>query len=147
MNETLENFKELEKQYFKDDKKESRLGNIVSRLRLPLTRKGAPQLVNHGHALVNGKTVIIPSYHVKPGDKVTATEKAQKNTKVIEALKVTKGHVTRVEVPSNTKEGIDSSETFTDDVGETTNFNKYSEDKDDSDTISIQPLDDSYDDE
>lgn len=65
---------------------ESRLDNIVFRLGLSLTRKGARQLVNHGHVLVNGKKVNIPSYRVKIGDKITITEKAQKNAKIIEAL-------------------------------------------------------------
>lgn len=54
-------------------------------------------------------------------------------------------HMTRVEITSNNKEEIDNTETFTDD--ETTNLIEESEDEDDLDTINIQPLEDSYDDE
>ena len=55
---------------------ESRLDNIVYRMGLAGTRKGARQLVNHGHILVNNKTVDIPSYSVKPGDKISVKEKS-----------------------------------------------------------------------
>lgn len=65
---------------------ESRLDNIVYRLGLSLTRNGARQLVNHGHVLVNGKKVNIASYRVKIGDKILLTEKAQKSTKILEAI-------------------------------------------------------------
>ena len=47
---------------------ESRLDNLVYRIGFATTRKGARQLVNHGHVTVNGKKVNIPSYQVKPGD-------------------------------------------------------------------------------
>ena len=47
---------------------ESRLDNLTYRLGLASTRKGARQLVNHGHVTVNGKKVNIPSYTCKPGD-------------------------------------------------------------------------------
>ena len=47
---------------------ESRLDNLVYRLGLSTTRRGARQIVNHGHILVNGKKVNIPSYTCKPGD-------------------------------------------------------------------------------
>src|SRR5574344_2693440 len=46
---------------------ESRLDNIVYRMGLATTRKGARQVVNHGHITVNGNKVDIPSYQVKPG--------------------------------------------------------------------------------
>src|SRR6266566_4307278 len=45
---------------------ESRLDNVVYRLGFGLSRRQARQLVNHGHFLVNGKPVNIPSYMVKP---------------------------------------------------------------------------------
>ncbi len=48
---------------------ESRLDNIVYRLGMAKTRKAARQLVNHGHVLVNGKRVDIPSYKVIPNSK------------------------------------------------------------------------------
>ena len=53
---------------------ESRLDNIVYRIGFANTRKAARQLVNHGHILVNGKKVNIPSYRVKPGDVVSVKE-------------------------------------------------------------------------
>ena len=50
---------------------ESRLDNLVYRIGFATTRKGARQLVNHGHVTVNGKKVNIPSYQVKPGDVIS----------------------------------------------------------------------------
>lgn len=47
---------------------EKRLDNVVFRLGLAPTRAAARQLVSHGHVLVNGKKVNIPSYQVRPGD-------------------------------------------------------------------------------
>ena len=47
---------------------ESRLDNLCYRLGFATTRRGARQLVNHGHVTVNGKKVDIPSYWCKPGD-------------------------------------------------------------------------------
>ena len=54
---------------------ESRLDNIAYRIGYATTRRGARQLVNHGHITVNGKKVDIPSYHVKPGDVIGLKEK------------------------------------------------------------------------
>lgn len=50
---------------------ESRLDNIVFRTGFAISRKQARQIVNHGHVLVNGRRVDIPSYIVKPGDVIT----------------------------------------------------------------------------
>ena len=70
---------------------ESRLDNLVYRTGFASTRRGARQLVNHGHVTVNGKKVDIPSYRVKVGD-VISLKDDDKNLKVVaEALsKVTK---------------------------------------------------------
>ena len=70
---------------------ESRLDNLVYRTGFASTRRGARQLVNHGHVTVNGKKVDIPSYQVKVGDVISLREK-DKNLKVVaESLsKVTK---------------------------------------------------------
>ena len=70
---------------------ESRLDNLVYRIGFATTRRGARQLVNHGHVTVNGKKVDIPSYRVKVGDTISLKED-DKNLKVVsEALaKVTK---------------------------------------------------------
>ena len=70
---------------------ESRLDNIVYRMGLSRTRRGARQIVNHGHILVNGKKVDIPSYRVKVGDVISLKED-DKNLKVVEEAlsKITK---------------------------------------------------------
>ena len=49
---------------------EMRLDNVIYRLGLALTRAGARQIVNHGHIMVNGKRVNIPSYKLAVGDTV-----------------------------------------------------------------------------
>ncbi len=56
---------------------EQRLDNVVWRAGLSATRPQARQLVNHGHFLVNGKKVDIPSFQVKPGDTITIKERSQ----------------------------------------------------------------------
>ena len=68
---------------------ESRLDNVVYRMGLARTRKGARQLVNHGHILVNGKKVDIPSYTCKPGDKIAVKEKMRNAPVIKEALEAT----------------------------------------------------------
>ena len=50
---------------------ESRLDNMVYRIGFATTRRGARQLVNHGHITVNGKKVDIPSYRCKVGDVIS----------------------------------------------------------------------------
>jgi small subunit ribosomal protein S4 len=54
---------------------ESRLDNVIFRLGLANTRRESRQIVNHGHVLVNGKRLDIPSYRVKVGDVITLEEK------------------------------------------------------------------------
>lgn len=56
---------------------ESRLDNVVWRSGLAATRAQARQLVNHGHFLVNGHKVDIPSYRVRPGDLITPRESSR----------------------------------------------------------------------
>ncbi len=70
---------------------ESRLDNLVYRAGFASTRRGARQLVNHGHITVNGKKVDIPSYRVKVGDVISLKED-DKNLKVVEEAlsKITK---------------------------------------------------------
>ena len=53
---------------------ESRVDNLVYRIGFATTRRGARQLVNHGHITVNGKKVDIPSYRCKPGDVIAIKE-------------------------------------------------------------------------
>jgi len=59
-------------------KLESRLDNIVFRLGFAPSRAQAKQLVSHGHFLVNGKRIDIPSHHVKKGDVISFSSKSQK---------------------------------------------------------------------
>ena len=63
---------------------ESRLDNTVFRLGIAPTRMGARQLVSHKHIMVNDKLVNIPSYQLRPGDKVSVREKS-KSLEVITA--------------------------------------------------------------
>ncbi|SFH66361.1 30S ribosomal protein S4 [Pisciglobus halotolerans] len=63
---------------------EQRLDNVVYRLGLATTRRQARQLVNHGHILVDGKRVDIPSYSVQPEQVVSVREKS-KNMEIIKA--------------------------------------------------------------
>ena len=65
---------------------ESRLDNVVYRMGLANTRRGARQLVNHGHVLVNGKKVDIPSFNVKPGSTISIKEKSLEHPAVKAAL-------------------------------------------------------------
>lgn len=66
---------------------ESRLDNIVYRMRFGTSRKMARQLVSHGHFLVNGKNVNIPSYIVKPGDTISVVEGSKKMNIFKDSLK------------------------------------------------------------
>jgi small subunit ribosomal protein S4 len=67
---------------------ESRLDNLVYRMGLSRTRRGARQLVNHGHVMVDGKRVDIPSYRVRPGQTISVREKSLNLTVVKEAIEV-----------------------------------------------------------
>ena len=67
---------------------ESRLDNVCYRLGLARTRRGARQLVNHGHILVDGKKVDIPSFLVKPGSKITLRESSRNLACVKDSLEV-----------------------------------------------------------
>ncbi|MBQ1551140.1 MAG: 30S ribosomal protein S4, partial [Bacilli bacterium] len=70
---------------------ESRLDNLTYRIGFASTRRGARQLVNHGHVTVNGNKVDIPSYRCKPGDVISLKEKDMNLKVVNESLeKVTK---------------------------------------------------------
>ncbi|WP_307477434.1 30S ribosomal protein S4 [Cytobacillus purgationiresistens] len=67
---------------------ESRLDNVVYRLGLSRTRRQARQLVNHGHIMVDGKRVDIPSYRMQPGQLITLREKSRNLDIVKEAIEV-----------------------------------------------------------
>ena len=65
---------------------ESRLDNVVFRLGLANSRRGARQLVSHRHIMVNGQLVNIPSYRMRPGDVVAVREKSKSLTSINSAL-------------------------------------------------------------
>jgi len=68
---------------------EQRLDNVVYRMGFATTRAFARQLVNHGHILVDGKRVDIPSYRVKPGQKIEVREKSKNNPQIQRAMELT----------------------------------------------------------
>ncbi|MFC1703015.1 30S ribosomal protein S4 [Patescibacteria group bacterium] len=75
---------------------ETRLDNVVYRLGFGKSRTLARQLVGHGHVLVNGKKVTIPSYQVKMGDIVTLSENIKKSKLMENEL----ARLEQLEVPS-----------------------------------------------
>ena len=66
---------------------ESRLDNVVFRMGLSNSRRGARQLVSHRHITVNGEIVNIPSYNLKPGDIVAVREKSKSLESIGNCLK------------------------------------------------------------
>jgi len=70
---------------------ELRLDNIIFRMGFARTRAEARQIVDHKHVSVNGKTVNIPSYTVKAGDKIEIREKAKGAQRYKDILEVTGG--------------------------------------------------------
>ena len=67
---------------------ESRLDNIVYRMGLSTTRRGARQIVNHGHILVNGVKVDIPSYTCKPGDVISVKENSKEHKAILNTIEL-----------------------------------------------------------
>jgi small subunit ribosomal protein S4 len=67
---------------------ETRLDNVIFRGSLARTRPEARQLVSHRHVQVNGRTVNIPSYAVRPGDVVTVRPKSRDIVPVLGALEL-----------------------------------------------------------
>ena len=84
---------------------ESRLDNIVYRMGFARTRRASRQLVNHGHVLVDGKKVDIPSFQVKPGQVIEIRERAKKLSVINEALEAATATVDFVEVNKDAKKG------------------------------------------
>ena len=74
---------------------ESRLDNVVYRLGFAASRDAARQMVRHGHFLVNGRRVDIPSFRVKPGSVVALAAKA-KDLTVVKAAIISSS---KVEIP------------------------------------------------
>lgn len=67
---------------------ESRLDAVVYRMKFVPTVFAARQFVNHGHLLVNGKRVNIPSYQLKPGDIIELRQKSKELPVVLEATQL-----------------------------------------------------------
>ena len=104
---------------------EARLDNVVYRMGIAPTRRGARQLVGHRHITVNGNVVNIPSYSLRPGDKVGVRERS-KSLEVISNSLASTGrqkydwidfertslegtyvqHPTREQIPENIKEQL-----------------------------------------
>lgn len=72
---------------------ELRLDNIIFRLGFARTRREARQIVDHKHVLVNGKCVNIPSYTVKPGDKIEIKEKCKSLQRYKDIIAATEGQL------------------------------------------------------
>lgn len=68
---------------------EQRLDNVVYRMGFATTRRFARQLVTHGHILVDGKKLDIPSYRVRAGQKVEVREATKNNAQVQRAIELT----------------------------------------------------------
>jgi small subunit ribosomal protein S4 len=70
---------------------ERRLDNVAYRLGLATSRPQGRQLVRHGHLMVNGRKVNIPSFSVKPGDVIAVRETSKKSPAILHALEEVKG--------------------------------------------------------
>lgn len=68
---------------------ELRLDSTIARLGLAWTRRQGRQYVSHGHVLVNGETIDVPSYRVEPGDKLELKDRMKDNEQVVETMSLT----------------------------------------------------------
>ncbi len=97
--------KQFKKMFFESSKKkgitgelllqlcESRLDNVVFRLKFSLTRASARQIVNHRHIIVNNNIVNIPSFRLHPGDVVKVKENSKKHPVILNSLYKRKDNV------------------------------------------------------
>ena len=87
---------------------ECRLDNVVYRMGFGSTRNEARQLISHKTILVNDKSVNIPSFQVRPSDKVTVREKSKKQLRIQDALNVAEqyGFPDWVEATAKSMEGV-----------------------------------------
>ena len=86
---------------------ESRLDNVVDRMGFGSTRSEARQLVSHKAIAVNGRTVNVASYQVKPGDVVSVREKAKNQARIQNALAISanRGDVAWIDIDAKKMEG------------------------------------------
>ncbi len=68
---------------------ERRLDSVIYRMGLGTSRPQSRQIVRHGHVLINGKKVNIPSYVVKPGEEVSIRESSKNNPTILAARDAT----------------------------------------------------------
>src|SRR5437764_4044208 len=68
---------------------ERRLDNVIYRMGFGTSRAQARQIVRHGHLLVNGKKVDIPSFAVRPNDTIEVREKSKSNPTILSARDAT----------------------------------------------------------
>ena len=80
---------------------ESRLDNIVYRMGMASTRRAARQVVNHGHIMVNGVKVDIPSYTCKPGDVISVKEQSLNHAAIKASVEATLNYPAFVEYDKN----------------------------------------------
>lgn len=83
---------------------ESRLDNVVARLGLAKTRRLARQMVSHGHILVNGRRLNIPSHKVKVGDTISVREQSKNSPLFTEIKEELLSHVPPHWLKMNAKE-------------------------------------------
>lgn len=84
---------------------ESRIDNLVYRMGMARTRRSARQIVNHGHILVNGIKVNIPSYTCKPGDIISVKENSMNHPAIIDAVELKMSTPAFVEFDAKKLEG------------------------------------------
>ena len=84
---------------------ESRLDNLVYRMGMATTRRGARQLVNHGHITVNGVKVNIPSYTCKPGDVIAVKAESTSHPAILASLEAVVNTKAFVEFDKNKLSG------------------------------------------
>lgn len=87
---------------------ERRLDNVVYRMGFGATRAEARQLVSHKAIQVNGQTVNIPSYQVKPSDVVSVREKARRQVRIQDSLTLAEqfGFPEWIDVDTKKMEGV-----------------------------------------
>ena len=84
---------------------EARLDNVVYRMGIASTRRAARQIVSHRHITVNGELVNIPSYHLKPGDRVAVREKSKSLESIAHSLAGSSHNYEWMTWNNDTKEG------------------------------------------
>ncbi|HCS27533.1 MAG TPA: 30S ribosomal protein S4, partial [Spongiibacteraceae bacterium] len=87
---------------------EARLDNVVYRIGFGSTRAEARQLVSHKAVTVNGATVNIASYKVKPGDVISVREKSKTQLRIKSAMSLAaqRGEISWIDVNADKMEGV-----------------------------------------